>query len=333
MAIIGRDDNNTYLHIGDYERRSGLYFGKPRMGRSWLPINLILQDIEKGYGVFFVDPHGDAIKDVIDYSTSNDILLLDPADRDRSFGINPLTCKDISDIRERDSAFNKAKGLFDRLWKDTFEEEPWLQMILQNTLHAFIENQGLTLIELPIFYKEARFRDYPVGNIRYNWQLRDYWNMTFASKSRRLQEEPMEAAQTRAEILLGHPFVSDIVGQVKNTLNFLGLIKQRKIILVHLSAALSYETKKIIGTLLISELLHAVEQRPADKREHFQTFAAYQDFSTLITQAPKYGVATTLAHHERYGQLGRSPDILGATAAIANKLLLATCYRNWYVYL
>lgn len=166
-----------------------------------------------------MDPHGDAIKDVIDYSTSSDMVLLDPADRDRSFAINPLTCKDLSDIRERDSPFNKPKGLFDKLWKDTFEQKPWLQMILKNTLHAFIENDGLTLIELPIFYRDVRFRNYVIGNIRYNWQVRDYWTMTFASKSRRLQEEQLEAAQTRAEILLGQPFVSDILGQSKSTLN------------------------------------------------------------------------------------------------------------------
>lgn len=61
MAIIGKDENNNYLQIGDHERRSGLYIlGKPRMGKSWLLVNLILQDIEKGHGISFLDPHGDA---------------------------------------------------------------------------------------------------------------------------------------------------------------------------------------------------------------------------------------------------------------------------------
>lgn len=41
----------------------------------------------------------------------------------------------------------------------------------------------------------------------------------------------------------------------------------------------------------------------------------------MITRAPKLGIATTLAHHERYGQLLDDPQIMGATAAIPNKVL------------
>lgn len=46
-----------------------------------------------------------------------------------------------------------------------------------------------------------------------------------------------------------------------------------------------------------------------------------EDFATLITQAPKWGIATTIAHHERFGQLQEDPRILGATSAIVNKVL------------
>lgn len=59
--------------------------------------------------------------------------------------------------------------------------------------------------------------------------------------------------------------------------------------------------------------------RPVDNRQQFnifidefQNFASYQDVPTLITQVPKYGIATTLAHHERYGQLAGNPEIMGA---------------------
>jgi hypothetical protein len=138
----------------------------------------------------------------------------------------------------------------------------------------------------------------------------------------------MEAAQTRAEIMLGHPYVSHIVGQPKTTVDFQKMMEEKYTVLVKLSTRLSYETKKIIGTIIISELLHAVQRRPSDKRhqfcifiDEFQNFASFEDFSTLITQAPKFGVATTIAHHDRLGQLGDNKEIIGATAAIANKVL------------
>jgi hypothetical protein len=325
------------LFIDDTERTSGLYIlGKPRMGKSWLLINMILQDIKNGHGIFFIDPHGDAITDIFDRApdklpaTSINLgcLLLDPEDDQYSFGINLLECSDIADQKLRSDTYARAKGVFDKLWKNTFEERPWLQLILQNALYALIENQGYTLAELPLFFRDRSFRDFICNNIKYNSSVRDYWLKTFASKTRQDQDTQMEAAHTRVEIMLGHPFVRDIVGQAKTTIDFQKIMLGGYVVLVRLSSNLAYESKKIIGTILISELLHAIERRPLDKRrqfcifiDEFQTFAAYQDFSTLITQAPKYGIATTLAHHERYGQLDDNKQIIGATSAIANKIL------------
>lgn len=235
----------------------------------------------------------------------------------------------------RTNTYSKAKGVFDKLWKRTFEDKPWLQLILQNTLYAFIETPGLTLVELPLFYRNHEFRNHIINNIQYNWHVRDYWRLTFASKSKHDQNEQMEAAQTRAAIMLAHEYILDIVGQTETTIDFTRILSENKIVLVRLSNRLSRETKTIIGTILVSELLHAIEHRPSDNPPQFcifidesQNFACYQDFPLLITQAPKYGIATTLAHHERYGQLAGNPEIMGATAAISNKVIFQVTARD-----
>src|SRR5512135_1528060 len=115
-ATIGRDaDSGQPLTIGDTERRSGLYvLGKPGMGKSALLVNLILQDRENGHGVFFLDPHGDAISDCVrrkgifgqggildGYIFDDRCIFLDPEDETYSFGINPLFCPDITSLKER----------------------------------------------------------------------------------------------------------------------------------------------------------------------------------------------------------------------------------------
>lgn len=189
-AVIGKTIlDNASLSIADMERRSGLYIlGKPRTGKSWLLVNLILQDIEHKHGVFFIDPHGDAINDIIARCSmetiNNRCLLLDPEIDQFSFGINLLECQHLENMKDRADTFTKAKGVFDKLWKHTFEEKPWLQMILQNTLYVLIENQGYTLADLPLFFRDYAFRDYIVGNIQYNWQVKNYWIQTFAAKSK-----------------------------------------------------------------------------------------------------------------------------------------------------
>jgi hypothetical protein len=104
-------------------------------------------------------------------------------------------------------------------------------------------------------------------------------------------------------------------------------------VLVRLSSDMSYESKKIIGTIFISELLQAIQKRVNRRQfcifvDEFQNFASYDDFSILVTQAPKFGIATTIAHHERVGQLAEDPAIIGATSAIANKVLFQITARD-----
>ena len=71
--------------------------GKTGSGKSTLLINLILQDIEAGRGVCVLEPHGDAINDILARLPADriqDVILLDPLDKDYAFGLNLFQCDD-----------------------------------------------------------------------------------------------------------------------------------------------------------------------------------------------------------------------------------------------
>ncbi|HYQ60432.1 MAG TPA: type IV secretory system conjugative DNA transfer family protein, partial [Desulfatiglandales bacterium] len=124
----------------------------------------------------------------------------------------------------------------------------------------------------------------------------------------------------------------------QTTLNFAELMEKRQIVCVRLSLRLPSDVKTFIGTILINELMQAVQHRadlPPEKRhqfslfvDEFQTFAGYQDFAVLFTQARKLGIATTVAHQERYGQFGENKAILGATDAAGNKIFFQLTVRD-----
>ncbi len=42
---------------------------------------------------------------------------------------------------------------------------------------------------------------------------------------------------------------------------------------------------------------------------------------SMITEARKFSIATTIAHQERYGQFSEDKKIQGATAAATNKII------------
>jgi type IV secretory pathway TraG/TraD family ATPase VirD4 len=183
-------------------------------------------------------------------------------------------------------------------------------------LYVFIENQDYTLADVPQFLTDKAFRHHLLRNVKHKPEEVDFW-------TRQFQERYAESAMMRLTTFLGHDVVKHIVGQRTTTLDFGKIMQERKIVLVRLPATLAPDIKTFIGTLFISELVHAVQQRvhiPEAQRhqfcifvDEFQHFVNYEDFGTLLEEARKYGVATTIAHVERFGQLGDNKHIIGAT--------------------
>jgi hypothetical protein len=267
-ATIGNDcETREAITIGDTERRGGLYIlGKSGMGKSWLIVKLILDDIKHGHGLLFLDAHGKGIDELIQCCDSErvkeSVLLFDPTKKDRAFGINLLTCRDTSDIGERHLTYTRVKGVFDKLWKTAYYEMPWLQKIIQYTVYAFIENQEYTLVDIPLFLKDTSFRNMLVGNIKYNHQAVKFWKYEFSPKE-------AEATITRVETLLGDPYVSHIVSQARSTIDFTEFINGKRIVLFRLPDTLSTEVKTFIGTIIISELVHNVRLRSTHNPPQF----------------------------------------------------------------
>lgn len=277
-VILGTDvETGDAVQIGDIERRSGLYLlGRSGMGKSALATNIAIDDIASGHGLFFLDPHGDAVIDLLRRGDAKKLkklaCLLDPEDEDYSFGINLLACDNLKSRKARMDTYTRAYNVFFKLWEEEFG--PWLQLILQNVLWAFIENQGYTLADVPMFlnHRNVNFRNHIVDNIKYNQAVADFWRYEFFERRESNQQERVEAALTRINTLLTHPDVRDIVGQEKTTIDFRKLLSQNNIILLKLSANLAEDVKKFIGTILLSEFVFALRARPEGKRNQFCIF-------------------------------------------------------------
>ena len=102
MTRIGIDAaTGADVMVGDRERCGGLYIlGQPRTGKSTLIISMALSDIEQETSILFIDPHTDAITELlsrIPQEKRKTIILLDPTEKGRSFGINLLHCADRTD--------------------------------------------------------------------------------------------------------------------------------------------------------------------------------------------------------------------------------------------
>jgi hypothetical protein len=219
------------VRLGDEERRAGLYvLGKPGVGKTNLLLNLGLHDIRQGHGLFFLDPHGDGIKDLLTHGQIprlvKDAILLDPENEEFAFGINLTACQNVQSLTQRVTTYTKAYNVFYKAFAE--EWGPWLQLIIQNTLYVFIENQDYTLAEAPRFLLDGGFRNKLVAQMQYNSEVVDFWRYRFGQRRERDQEAQVDAALTRFSTFLGHPYIRDIIGQKQTTLDFERLINEQK---------------------------------------------------------------------------------------------------------
>ena len=66
--------------------------GKTGVGKSTLIANMASADIESGYGLAVIDPHGDLAEEILDAvpaSRVNDVIYLNPSDLEYPVGIQP----------------------------------------------------------------------------------------------------------------------------------------------------------------------------------------------------------------------------------------------------
>jgi hypothetical protein len=145
---LGKDETGQDIEIGDIDRRSGLYIlGAQGTGKTSLIKHIIEQDMRHDHGVFFLDPHGDAIEDLlqrIPARRQNDVIVLDPRDSEYAFGMNLLACSDITTWDVREDTFGQAIAIFTKLFADPQKGhlDVWLDKYLRNSFYPLLLRCG-----------------------------------------------------------------------------------------------------------------------------------------------------------------------------------------------
>ena len=337
-TVIGQDfETGRDIAVGDTARCGGFYvLGQPRTGKSELLTYMALQNIENGHGLLFIDPHTEAIQKLIariPKERLKDVVYLDPTDKNRSFGINLLHCKDSKDPLELERTTGRGREIFAKVWGDDRGElGVWLNKVITNSVYVLLENEGYTLADVPLLlWKDTTFRNRLLENVT-TTSVRDFWYEEFDALPERDKRDQVGPAISRLDILMGSPILKEIIGQKKSTIKFADILESRKIVLLRIPANLDRSVKNLIGTVVISELLYEIFERAerigkddmpyfAIYCDEFQEFAT-PDFAKLFTQTGKFRAMPVVAHQTREQFKPGDPN-RGATAASPNKFLFA----------
>lgn len=299
--------SETPLRLSHADRRRHLYIiGQTGTGKSTLIRSLVAQDIAAGSGVALIDPHGDLAHEVLAHVPRHrvdDVVVLDPSDSARPPAFNPFfrVPKD-----ERALAAANITATFKHIWRDSWG--PRLEYILFNCVAAMLDQPDAmrpSFLGIPLLLVDKNYRNRAIDRIE-DSRVKAFFTGEFNAWPERQLAEAISPVQNKIGQFLSNPFIRNILGQWRPTVDPRAIMADEKALVVRLpKGLLGDEPANLFGSLIVSSLQQAAMRRTAipehERRDfhlhidEFQNFTT-DSFATVLAEARKYGLTLTLGH-------------------------------------
>lgn len=307
INYFGRTDfRNQSKEFGiktDDRRRHVYVVGKTGMGKTVMLQNMAIQDIRKGKGVGFIDPHGEASESLLDFIPSdriNDVVYFNPADLKYPVAFNIM--ENVS-LENRHLVAGGLMGVFKKIWPDVWSAR--MEYILNNCVLALLEYPGATLLGVNKMLSDSEYRKKVVDRVT-DPMIKSFWVKEFARYNQRYEVEATAAIQNKVGQFISAPVIRNIIGQPKSSIDMRKVMDEKKILIANLSKGrIGEDNSRLLGALLITKLQLSAMSRvdiPEEKRndfflyvDEFQNFAT-ESFVNVLSEARKYRLALILAH-------------------------------------
>lgn len=305
-------EKKVYLQKDD-RRRHAYIVGQTGTGKSELLKFMAIQDIQNGEGVCFIDPHGDAVEDILKMIPServDDVIYFDPGDLERPPALNIL---EAETEEGKHLAINAFIALLYKLYdpQRTGIMGPRLERAIRNVMLTAMSEKENTLIEVLRLLTDPSFAATKIPLIQ-DPLVKRYWTDELAQTSDFHKSEVLGYFVSKFDRFVTEKLMRNIIGQGKSSFNFRDVMDKRKILLVNLSKGkIGEENSNFLGLILVPRILIAAMSRvdvPEDQRpdfylyvDEFQNFAT-PDFVQILSEARKYRLDLTVAN-QFIGQL------------------------------
>lgn len=287
----------------DDRRRHMYLIGKTGMGKTNLLENLVIQDIQKGHGVAYIDPHGDTAEKLlkaIPADRINDVIYFNPADQDFPIAFNVM--EKVSE-EYRHLVSSGLIGVFKKIWADSWG--PRLEYILRNAILALLEYPGSTLLGVTRILVDKSYRERVVEKIT-DPVIRSFWVDEFPKWSDRVLQEVISPIQNKVGQFLSSSLIRNIVGQTISSFDIREIMDGKKILIMNLSKGrIGEDNSALLGAMMITKIQLAAMGRvdiPEETRndfylyvDEFQNFAT-ESFANILSEARKYHLNLILAN-------------------------------------
>ncbi len=305
-SVYRGETRNIYMDLAD-RRRHMYIIGKTGTGKSEFLKEMILQDIEKGYGVCAIDPHGEFIEDILQLvppERAEDVIYFNPSDLERPMGMNMM---EADTEEQKHFVVGSVIGLMYKLYDPhrTGIIGPRFEHAIRNTMLTIMSRKNSTFIELVRALTDEKFVEELMPLIN-DPMVKRYWTDQMAQTSDFHKSEVLDYIVSKFGRFVTNKTMRNIIGQPVSAFNFRRAMDEKKIILCNLSKGiLGEEDAKFLGLILVPKVLTAAMSRqdiPMEKREDFFLYVdefqnyATEDFATILSEARKYRLNLIVAN-------------------------------------
>ena len=287
----------------DDRRRHVYVVGKTGMGKTEMLKNMAIQDIKNGKGLAFVDPHGEAAEELLDFvpdSRIKDVVYFNPADLNYPIAFNIM---EEVEVEKRHLVAGGLMGVFKKIWPDVWSAR--MEYILNNCILALLEYPGSTLLGVNRMLADPEYRKDVVEKVT-DPVVKAFWVQEFARYTQRYETEATAAIQNKVGQFISAPLIRNIIGQTESSLDMREVMDKQKILILNLSKGrIGEDASRLLGALLITKIQLAAMSRvdmPEKERkdfflyvDEFQNFAT-ESFVNILSEARKYRLALILGH-------------------------------------
>ncbi|RJQ25858.1 DUF87 domain-containing protein [Candidatus Parcubacteria bacterium] len=301
------------------DRRRHLYVvGKTGTGKSRLLELLLISDIQSGQGCCLLDPHGDLADELLMFVPKeriDDVVYVNPADRDFPIGFNPLEPVLDYEVRQHLSTFfiSIFKKLFAASWN------PRMEHIVRYITLALLETPDSNILGIQRMLSDTPFRQRVIKQIQ-DPVVKSFWVNEFSAWNERFANDAVIPILNKVGQFIANPIIRNMIGQRNNSLKFEEFMNEGKIVLINASKGkLGDDNAALLGAMFITKIQQAALARAKMKEEDRRDFYFYVDefqnfatdaFSTILSEARKYHLNLTIAHQ----YIAQLPEDVKATA-------------------
>ena len=296
------------VYISEDDRRRHMYIiGKTGTGKTEMLKDLIMQDIRAGKGICYMDPHGDAVKDILEMippERAEDVVYFNPSDTERPMGLNLLEAK------TEDQKHFAATAIINMMYKlfDPYKTGivgPRFEHAVRNAMLTVMCDEGATFIEVVRVLTDAKYVQELLPKVK-DPIIRRYWTDQIAQTADFHKSEVLDYIVSKFGRFVTNKMVRNIIGQSESAFSFREIMDEQKILLINLAKGeMGEENSNFLGLILVPRLLMAAMSRqdmPEEQRkdfylyvDEFQNFAT-PDFAQILSEARKYRLNLVVAN-------------------------------------